>query len=217
MKTLIFALTAICMTLIGCVSKTESQTDCSTLSGKELSDSLSMYCTLHNDTVSANIVSYGLNNDTLEIKLANNTPEMQTLFRKKVFDTPLVKLKGPTKPISFNINRVGELKGVTMSVDSIAADFVKMRLSNKSGRTLSFDAVYGIARLLPDGSCAKLYSPEIADGMGFELSNREDYVFIGHIHPLINDIVPGTYVLYKAVGFPDKSGDCIVGCQFQIE
>lgn len=217
MKTLIFTLATISMTLTGCVSKTDRQTDCPSLSGKELSDSLSLYCKLHNDTVSANVVSYGLNGDTLEIKLANNTPEMQALFRKKVFDTQLVKLHGPTKPMPFNINRISELEGVTMSVDSVTKDAVKMRLSNKSGRTLSFDSIYGIAQLLPDGSWVKLYSPEIADGMGIELISGEDYVFIGNIHPLINDIVPGTYILYKPVGFPDESGDCIVGCRFQIK
>lgn len=117
----------------------------------------------------------------------------------------------------FNINRVSELEGVTMSVDSVTKDAVKMRLSNKSGRTLSFDSIYGIAHLLPDGSWVKLYSPEIADGMGIELISGEDYVFIVNIHPLINDIVPGTYILYKPVGFPDESGDCIVGCRFQIK
>lgn len=85
MKTLIFTLATISMTLTGCVSKTGRQTDCPPLSGKELSDSLRLYCKLHNDTVSANVVSYGLNGDTLEIKLANNTPEMQALFRKKSF------------------------------------------------------------------------------------------------------------------------------------
>ncbi len=211
------ALMALLITLTGCVCKTGNEMHCLILSGKELNDSLERYCMQHHDTVSSNVVSYGLIGDTLEIELANNTPKMQALFRQKVFDTSLVKLHGPTKPMPFNINRVSELESVTMSVDSIATDFVKMRLSNKSGKTLSFDVVYGIARLLSDGSWVKLYSPEIADGVGFELSNGEDYVFIGNIHPLINDIVPGTYVLYKAVGFPDESGDYIVGCRFQIK
>lgn len=152
---------------------------------------------------------YGLwdRDDTIHVEVLANTPAFREEFRRRVVSYSAVDFGPEAEPKPFTQAAPSDTLGVTMRTEErIYRPGVKrvgVVLTNRSGRTLFFGEDYGAARR-EEGRWIVLPVGGIWNSIGILVAPDDTYRFDARLEPLVNDIRPGRYMVYKRIGFEDS-------------
>ena len=175
-----------------------------------------------NDTVKMHVYSYGVTtNDTIEVDLRHNSPEMREMFYREVLDYSALKFTGQTKPDIYTGKIITDTAGITMTtVEPVYPDTVsevRFVLNNNGSKTLCYGTPYKVARLT-DGKWEELYQNGVWDMPLFLLSpGGSSEVMTARLRRPINNITAGEYLIYKDVYFEgDRENSWNICARFSI-
>ena len=89
-------------------------------------------------------------------------------------------------------------------------------ISNNNSRTLFFGVDYGIARKKGDEWIA-LNTSTVFNSLGIGVEKGRNYDFKAWMYNLVNDNKPGTYKIYKRIGFDGSRKEWYMSAEFRIE
>lgn len=165
---------------------------------------------------------YGLwdRDDTIHVEVLANTPAFREEFRRQIISYSAVDFGPEAKPKPFTQAAPSDTLGVTMRTEErIYRPGVKrvgVVLTNRSGRTLFFGEDYGAARR-EEGRWIVLPVGGIWNSVGILVAPGDSYRFDARLKPLVNDIAPGRYMVYKRIGFEGGGPEWFLSAEFGVQ
>lgn len=172
------------------------------------------------DTVRQNFSLMYARGDTLHIDLKVNNSRFRNLFRKRVLDYTGIDFGPETRPVVLPEVTCPDTLGVRMeterSVYPKRTEEIDVRIVNRSGKTLFFGLPYRVARLERSGWVALPGESEWQD-LGVLVKPDGTYVFSVFLYPLLRELTPGRYRIFKRIGFDGEDTGWTMSAEFRME
>lgn len=142
--------------------------------------------------------------DTISVGLINNAMPYQEMFRKRILNYSALDFGKitPTEPLPFTTT--SDTMNISMRTEKpvypVGTEEIPVKISNNNDRMLFFGLDYGIARKEGD-EWIVLNTSTVWNSVGILIQKGRDYNFKAHMYNLVNDNKPGTYKVYKRIGF----------------
>lgn len=158
--------------------------------------------------------------DTISVGLINNAMPYQEMFRRRILNYSALDFGKitPTEPLPFTTT--SDTMDISMrtekSVYPVGTEEIPVKISNNNNRMLFFGLDYGIARKEGD-EWLVLNTSTVWNSVGILIQKGRDYNFKAHMYNLVNDNKPGTYKVYKRIGFDGSKKEWYMSAEFKLE
>lgn len=172
-----------------------------------ISENISTACQLHDG-------------DTISVGLINNNMPYQEMFRKRILNYSALDFGKitPTQPLPFTTT--SDTMDISMRTEKpvypVGTEEISVKISNNNDRMLFFGLDYGIARKEGD-EWLVLNTSTVWNSVGILIQKGRDYNFKAHMYNLVNDNKPGTYKVYKRIGFDGTRKEWYMSAEFKLE
>lgn len=172
-----------------------------------ISENISTACQLHDG-------------DTISVGLINNNMPYQEMFRKRILNYSALDFGKitPTQPLPFTTT--SDTMDISMRTEKpvypVGTEEISVKISNNNDRMLFFGLDYGIARKEGD-EWLVLNTSTVWNSVGILIEKGRDYNFKAHMYNLVNDNKPGTYKVYKRIGFDGTRKEWYMSAEFKLE
>lgn len=174
------------------------------------------------DTIRENISTacQHYDGDTIAVGLINNAMPYQEMFRKRILNYSALdfgKIE-PPQPLGFTTiqDTIGIIMRTEKPVYHVGTEEIPVKISNNNDRALFFGLDYGIARKEGD-EWIVLNTSTVVNSLGILVEKGRDYNFKAHMYNLVNDNKPGTYKVYKRIGFDGTRKEWYMSAEFKLE
>ncbi|MDN0053136.1 energy transducer TonB [Bacteroides caecigallinarum] len=158
--------------------------------------------------------------DTISVGLINNAMPYQEMFRKRILNYSALDFGKitPTEPLPFTTT--SDTMNISMRTEKpvypVGTEEIPVKISNNNDRMLFFGLDYGIARKEGD-EWLVLNTSTVWNSVGILIQKGRDYNFKAHMYNLVNDNKPGTYKVYKRIGFDGSRKEWYMSAEFKLE
>lgn len=158
--------------------------------------------------------------DTISVGLINNAMPYQEMFRKRILNYSALDFGKitPTEPLPFTTT--SDTMDISMRTEKpvypVGTEEIPVKISNNNDRILFFGLDYGIARKEGD-EWLVLNTSTVWNSVGILIEKGRDYNFKAHMYNLVNDNKPGTYKVYKRIGFDGSRKEWYMSAEFKLE
>lgn len=172
-----------------------------------ISENISTACQLHDG-------------DTISVGLINNNMPYQEMFRKRILNYSALDFGKitPTQPLPFTTT--SDTMDISMRTEKpvypVGTEEIPVKIFNNNDRMLFFGLDYGIARKEGD-EWLVLNTSTVWNSVGILIQKGRDYNFKAHMYNLVNDNKPGTYKVYKRIGFDGTRKELYMSAEFKLE
>lgn len=158
--------------------------------------------------------------DTIEVGLINNAMPYQEMFRRKILNYSALDFGKIEPPQPLPFTTTSDTMGISMKTEKtvypVGTKEITVIISNNNSRTLFFGVDYGIARKKGDEWIA-LNTSTVFNSLGIGVEKGRNYDFKAWMYNLVNDNKPGTYKIYKRIGFDGSRKEWYMSAEFRIE
>lgn len=174
------------------------------------------------DTIHENISTacQRYDGDTIEVGLINNAMPYQEMFRRKILNYSALDFGKIEPPQPLPFTTTSDTMGISMKTEKtvypVGTKEITVIISNNNSRTLFFGVDYGIARKKGDEWIA-LNTSTVFNSLGIGVEKGRNYDFKAWMYNLVNDNKPGTYKIYKRIGFDGSRKEWYMSAEFRIE
>ena len=174
------------------------------------------------DTIHENISTacQRYDGDTIEVGLINNAMPYQEMFRRKILNYSALDFGKIEPPQPLPFTTTSDTMGISMKTEKtvypVGTKEITVIISNNNSRTLFFGVDYGIARKKGDEWIA-LNTSTVFNSLGIGVEKGRNYDFKAWMYNLVNDNKPGTYKIYKRIGFDGSRKKWYMSAEFRIE
>lgn len=158
--------------------------------------------------------------DTIEVGLINNAMPYQEMFRRKILNYSALDFGKIELPQPLPFTTTSDTMGISMKTEKavypVGTKEITVIISNNNSRTLFFGVDYGIARKKGDEWIA-LNTSTVFNSLGIGVEKGHNYDFKAWMYNLVNDNKPGTYKIYKRIGFDGSRKEWYMSAEFRIE
>lgn len=172
-----------------------------------ISENISTACQLHDG-------------DTISVGLINNNMPYQEMFRKRILNYSALDFGKitPTQPLPFTTT--SDTMDISMRTEKpvypVGTEEIPIKIFNNNDRMLFFGLDYGIARK-EGNEWLVLNTSTVWNSVGILIEKGRDYNFKAHMYNLVNDNKPGTYKVYKRIGFDGSRKEWYMSAEFKLE
>ncbi|WP_239467382.1 immunoglobulin-like domain-containing protein [Bacteroides caecigallinarum] len=174
------------------------------------------------DTIRKNISTACQLHDsnTISVGLINNNMPYQEMFRKRILNYSALDFGKitPTQPLPFTTT--SDTMDISMRTEKpvfpVGTEEIPVKIYNNNDRMLFFGLDYGIARKEGD-EWLVLNTSTVWNSVGILIQKGRDYNFKAHMYNLVNDNKPGTYKVYKRIGFDGTRKEWYMSAEFKLE
>lgn len=172
-----------------------------------ISENISTACQLHDG-------------DTISVGLINNNMPYQEMFRKRILNYSALDFGKitPTQPLPFTTT--SDTMDISMRTEKpvypVGTEEIPIKIFNNNDRMLFFGLDYGIARK-EGNEWLVLNTSTVWNSVGILIQKGRDYNFKAHMYNLVNDNKPGTYKVYKRIGFDGTRKEWYMSAEFKLE
>lgn len=158
--------------------------------------------------------------DTISVGLINNAMPYQEMFRKRILNYSALDFGKitPTEPLPFTTT--SDTMDISMRTEKpvypVGTEEIPVKISNNNDRMLFFGLDYGIARKEGD-EWLVLNTSTVWNSVGILIEKGREYNFKAHMYNLVNDNKPGTYKVYKRIGFDGSRKEWYMSAEFKLE
>lgn len=158
--------------------------------------------------------------DTISVGLINNAMPYQEMFRRRILNYSALDFGKitPTEPLPFTTT--SDTMDISMRTEKpvypVGTEEIPVKISNNNDRMLFFGLDYGIARKEGD-EWLVLNTSTVWNSVGILIQKGRDYNFKAHMYNLVNDNKPGTYKVYKRIGFDGSRKEWYMSAEFKLE
>lgn len=158
--------------------------------------------------------------DTISVGLINNNMPYQEMFRKRILNYSALDFGKitPTEPLPFTTT--SDTMDISMRTEKpvypVGTEEIPVKIYNNNDRMLFFGLDYGIARKEGD-EWLVLNTSTVWNSVGILIQKGRDYNFKAHMYNLVNDNKPGTYKVYKRIGFDGSRKEWYMSAEFKLE
>lgn len=158
--------------------------------------------------------------DTISVGLVNNAMPYQEMFRRRILNYSALDFGKitPTEPLPFTTT--SDTMDISMRTEKpvypVGTEEIPVKISNNNGRILFFGLDYGIARK-EGNEWLVLNTSTVWNSVGILIQKGRDYNFKAHMYNLVNDNKPGTYKVYKRIGFDGSRKEWYMSAEFKLE
>ena len=158
--------------------------------------------------------------DTISVGLINNNMPYQEMFRKRILNYSALDFGKitPTQPLPFTTT--SDTMDISMRTEKpvypVETEEIPVKIFNNNDRMLFFGLDYGIARKEGD-EWLVLNTSTVWNSVGILIQKGRDYNFKAHMYNLVNDNKPGTYKVYKRIGFDGTRKEWYMSAEFKLE
>lgn len=158
--------------------------------------------------------------DTISVGLINNAMPYQEMFRRRILNYSALDFGKitPTEPLPFTTT--SDTMDISMRTEKpvypVGTEEIPVKISNNNGRILFFGLDYGIARK-EGNEWLVLNTSTVWNSVGILIEKGRDYNFKAHMYNLVNDNKPGTYKVYKRIGFDGSRKEWYMSAEFKLE
>lgn len=158
--------------------------------------------------------------DTISVGLINNAMPYQEMFRRRILNYSALDFGKitPTEPLPFTTT--SDTMDISMRTEKpvypVGTEEIPVKISNNNGRILFFGLDYGIARK-EGNEWLVLNTSTVWNSVGILIQKGRDYNFKAHMYNLVNDNKPGTYKVYKRIGFDGSRKEWYMSAEFKLE
>lgn len=158
--------------------------------------------------------------DTISVGLINNAMPYQEMFRRRILNYSALDFGKitPTEPLPFTTT--SDTMDISMRTEKpvypVGTEEIPVKISNNNDRMLFFGLDYGIARKEGD-EWLVLNTSTVWNSVGILIEKGRDYNFKAHMYNLVNDNKPGTYKVYKRIGFDGSKKEWYMSAEFKLE
>lgn len=158
--------------------------------------------------------------DTISVGLINNAMPYQEMFRRRILNYSALDFGKitPTEPLPFTTT--SDTMDISMRTEKpvypVGTEEIPVKISNNNDRMLFFGLDYGIARKEGD-EWLVLNTSTVWNSVGILIEKGRDYNFKAHMYNLVNDNKPGTYKVYKRIGFNGSRKEWYMSAEFKLE
>ena len=158
--------------------------------------------------------------DTISVGLVNNAMPYQEMFRKRILNYSALDFGKitPTEPLPFTTT--SDTMDISMRTEKpvypVGTEEIPVKISNNNDRMLFFGLDYGIARKEGD-EWLVLNTSTVWNSVGILIEKGREYNFKAHMYNLVNDNKPGTYKVYKRIGFDGSRKEWYMSAEFKLE
>ena len=174
---------------------------------REIRENISTACQLHDG-------------DTISVGLINNAMPYQEMFRRRILNYSALDFGKitPTEPLPFTTT--SDTMDISMRTEKpvypVGTEEIPVKISNNNDRMLFFGLDYGIARKEGD-EWLVLNTSTVWNSVGILIQKGRDYNFKAHMYNLVNDNKPGTYKVYKRIGFDGTRKEWYMSAEFKLK
>lgn len=174
------------------------------------------------DTIHENISTacQRYDGDTIEVGLINNAMPYQEMFRRKILNYSALDFGKIEPPQPLPFTTTSDTMGISMKTEKtvypVGTKEITVIISNNNNRTLFFGVDYGIARKKGNEWIA-LNTSTVFNSLGIGVEKGRNYDFKAWMYNLVNDNKPGTYKIYKRIGFDGSRKEWYMSAEFRIE
>ena len=158
--------------------------------------------------------------DTIEVGLINNAMPYQEMFRRKILNYSALDFGKIELPQPLPFTTTSDTMCISMKTEKavypVGTKEITVIISNNNSRTLFFGVDYGIARKKGDEWIA-LNTSTVFNSLGIGVEKGRNYDFKAWMYNLVNDNKPGTYKIYKRIGFDGSRKEWYMSAEFRIE
>lgn len=158
--------------------------------------------------------------DTISVGLINNAMPYQEMFRRRILNYSALDFGKitPTEPLPFTTT--SDTMDISMRTEKpvypVGTEEIPVKISNNNDRMLFFGLDYGIARKEGD-EWLVLNTSTVWNSVGILIEKGREYNFKAHMYNLVNDNKPGTYKVYKRIGFDGSRKEWYMSAEFKLE
>lgn len=158
--------------------------------------------------------------DTISVGLINNAMPYQEMFRRRILNYSALDFGKitPTEPLPFTTT--SDTMDISMRTEKpvypVGTEEIPVKIFNNNDRMLFFGLDYGIARKEGD-EWLVLNTSTVWNSVGILIQKGRDYNFKAHMYNLVNDNKPGTYKVYKRIGFDGTRKELYMSAEFKLE
>ena len=158
--------------------------------------------------------------DTISVGLINNAMPYQEMFRRRILNYSALDFGKitPTEPLPFTTT--SDTMDISMRTEKpvypVGTEEIPVKISNNNDQMLFFGLDYGIARKEGD-EWLVLNTSTVWNSVGILIEKGRDYNFKAHMYNLVNDNKPGTYKVYKRIGFDGSRKEWYMSAEFKLE
>ena len=158
--------------------------------------------------------------DTISVGLINNAMPYQEMFRRRILNYSALDFGKitPTEPLPFITT--SDTMDISMRTEKpvypVGTEEIPVKISNNNDRMLFFGLDYGIARK-EGNEWLVLNTSTVWNSVGILIQKGRDYNFKAHMYNLVNDNKPGTYKVYKRIGFDGSRKEWYMSAEFKLE
>ena len=158
--------------------------------------------------------------DTISVGLINNNMPYHEMFRKRILNYSALDFGKitPTQPLPFTTT--SDTMDISMRTEKpvypVGTEEIPIKIFNNNDRMLFFGLDYGIARK-EGNEWLVLNTSTVWNSVGILIQKGRDYNFKAHMYNLVNDNKPGTYKVYKRIGFDGTRKEWYMSAEFKLE
>lgn len=164
-----------------------------------------------------NVYMWGVGRGTINVSMRLNTEAARRAFRKYVCASPALSFSGSTGQELCTKVGVADTLGVSLRpaapgfpADAETAEFV---LANDGGHVVQTGESYSMA-VERGGRWYELPAGGVFHAVGIEVRPGGSRVFVGRLHPLVNNNRPGRYRFFKDVRIEGRKVTLM--CDFRL-
>ena len=158
--------------------------------------------------------------DTISVGLINNNMPYQEMFRKRILNYSALDFGKITTTQPLPFTTTSDTMDISMRTEKpvypVGTEEISVKISNNNDRMLFFGLDYGIARKEGD-EWLVLNTSTVWNSVGILIEKGRDYNFKAHMYNLVNDNKPGTYKVYKRIGFDGTRKEWYMSAEFKLE
>lgn len=172
-----------------------------------ISENISTACQLHDG-------------DTISVGLINNNMPYQEMFRKRILNYSALDFGKITTTQPLPFTTTSDTMDISMRTEKpvfpVGTEEIPVKIFNNNDRILFFGLDYGIARKEGD-EWLVLNTSTVWNSVSILIEKGRDYNFKAHMYNLVNDNKPGTYKVYKRIGFDGTRKEWYMSAEFKLE
>ena len=158
--------------------------------------------------------------DTISVGLINNNMPYQEMFRKRILNYSALDFGKITTTQPLPFTTTSDTMDISMRTEKpvypVETEEIPVKIFNNNDRMLFFGLDYGIARKEGD-EWLVLNTSTVWNSVGILIQKGRDYNFKAHMYNLVNDNKPGTYKVYKRIGFDGSRKEWYMSAEFKLE
>ena len=158
--------------------------------------------------------------DTISVGLINNNMPYQEMFRKRILNYSALDFGKITTTQPLPFTTTSDTMDISMRTEKpvypVETEEIPVKIFNNNDRMLFFGLDYGIARKEGD-EWLVLNTSTVWNSVGILIEKGRDYNFKAHMYNLVNDNKPGTYKVYKRIGFDGSRKEWYMSAEFKLE